>query len=206
MNKKEIKKILAFTEEVKLLPDELLTEEDIALFLSESEKETNRKIIYEKENNLFEKVKDLKIRLLAYFRVVTGEESTYIDILLKITFQPKGCVYNTIHFQNNKAWIQDKIALLNLLKMAKSEFEEKIRFRKQNPENSLHHFLKSKETKAILLGALLAFLTAIITKDIWWNKLFSKKPDSKKNEMIQSDTIVSSNKQKASPKTSFPFH
>ena len=84
-----------------------------------------------------------------------------------------------INYKNNEAWIDDKTKLLNLLKMAKTEFEEKTRISKQNPENSILNYLKTKEAKGIILAAILAAITGFITKDFWI------KPNTKKKRKSQ---------------------
>jgi hypothetical protein len=193
MNKNEIQKIISFIGEVEKLPDVLLTDKDTSAFIADDATEEDKQKVYLKETELFEKVRNLKIRLIAYFRAVQGENSTYIDLLGGITFKTKGFVVNTIHFENNKAWSGDKSKLLNLLKMARTEFEEKARIASQSPDNSFLHFLKTKEAKAIILTALLAILTGVLTKDIWSDKLFHE-PTEDKTYIAQLDSISNSQK------------
>jgi hypothetical protein len=193
MNKNEIQKIHSFINEVINPPDEILTSDDIKTFIAATSNEYDRKRIYTKEDQLFENVRDLKIRLIAYFRAVNGENSTYVELLGDITFRPKLFIFNTIHFKNNKAWLDDKITLLNLLKMAKTEFEEIARITKQNPESSFIHYFKTKEAKGIFLTAILAIVIGIVTKDIWVDKFFPKL-NSIKTVMSKADSLVSADK------------
>ncbi|HTI60904.1 hypothetical protein [Mucilaginibacter sp.] len=188
MNKHEISKIVSFINEVKQLPDEVVSPAIYRAFTSNNSTEHDRKLAYAEEKKLFKTVHEIQIRLLAYFRALPGDNSTYIDLIGEITFKPKHFVYDTIHFENNKAWLADKNALFNLLTMAKVEFEEKARMAKQSPENSFFSYFKTKEAKGIILSALLALITGIATKDLWWYKLF---PDPHEIKPIISKTIDS---------------
>lgn len=193
MNKNEILKIESFIDEVSKLPEVLLTPEDARAFTSDGKSEIEGEKVYKKQELLFKKVQDIKIRLIAYFRAIIGENSVYLGLLSEITFKPQNFVYNTVHFENNRAWLDDKNKLLNLLKLAKTEFEEKIRIAKQNPENSIIHYFKTKEAKGIILTALLAIFTGILTKDIWFDKLFSQ-PQINKPVVIRDVSLINADK------------
>lgn len=200
MNKAEIDKIRSFKIEVENLPDELLSPEDISTFMR-AESENEKQTIYSKEQTLFENVKDLKIRLIAYLSAVTGEDSTYIDFLGNITFRPKEGIYNTIHYRNNEAWLEDKTKLLDLLKMAENEFIEKVRITQLNSNTSRFGFFKSKEAKGIMFAALLTLISGFITKDIWIEKLFSKEVKQKK-EISPDLTLINTDKNNVIKKAS----
>ena len=191
MNQQEIDRISAFIKEVNQLPDEILTSDEADAFIDENLNQEYTQKVYDNQKQLFGKVQDVKIRLLAYFRAISGETSAYIELIGEITFKTKGYILNTIHLKNNEAWIEDKTKLLNILKMAKAEFEEKKRIAEYNPENSLKSYFKTKEARGIALTAFLSLITTLIvgiaTKDIWWSKLF---PTS---NLQKNFTIIDSN-------------
>ena len=192
MDKAEIQKINLFIKEVENLPDELLSSEDVSSFMRAETKSDQQKI-YSKEQALFDKIKDIKIRMIAYFRAVTGVNSTYINLLGDITFMPKEGIYNTIHYRNNEAWLEDKNKLLNLLKMAESEFVEKVRITRQNSKKSKFSYIKSKEAKGIMFAALLTLITGFATKDIWIERLFGVNKEQKK-EISTEVTLINTDK------------
>jgi hypothetical protein len=105
---------------------------------------------------LFQKVQGIKIRLIAYFRAIYGESSTYLNQINEITFKTKKYEVNTSHFENNKAWIEDKRKLLSILKMAEIEFKEKKRIKDQN------RFINSNKAKIVILTSLLTLTIGII--------------------------------------------
>ena len=120
MNQQEIDRISAFIKEVNQLPDEILTSDEADAFIDENLNQEYTQKVYDNQKQLFGKVQDVKIRLLAYFRAISGETSAYIELIGEITFKTKGYILNTIHLKNNEAWIEDKTKLLNILKMAKT--------------------------------------------------------------------------------------
>ncbi|MCX2429906.1 hypothetical protein [Pedobacter sp. GR22-10] len=152
MNKKEVIRITSFLREVEELPNEILTEEEFNLYLSGEE---GRVLIENKQADLLNKVRNLKLRLLGYFRALDGDQAVYVDLLGTITFRPKDFIFNTGHYQNSQAWLNDKGKLINLLIMAKAEIEEKARIAKDSPENSIWALLKSKEVKILVFSTLL---------------------------------------------------
>lgn len=191
MNKNEIKKIISFTKDVYELPDMLFPDSDF----SNDRAKTGPEFGPEKHVRLFNRVDDMKIRLLAYFKVVKGESSTYVDSLKAITFKPASFHYANDKLESNKAWYDDKINLLNLLKMAKIEFEEMARIADENPENSFWCYFKTKQAKGAVFATVLTIIAGIATKDIWFDRFFSTAASST-TKLSQVDSLVSADKEK----------
>lgn len=186
MNKEETAKITSFLNEAERLPDELLTEREFNDYMANEESES---YVIDKLSKQFEYVGELKLRLFGYFRALGEDHIAYVAGLEEITFRPKNIQYNIGHFRNSEAWRTDKTKLINLLKMARVEFQEKERMGKGNPENSYLAFLKTNEFKGIILTAVIGIVVTLGT--YFLGKLFADNNFSKDSQKSEVNNLIS---------------
>lgn len=131
MDIKTLNRIKEFKQEVENLPNEIYTNEEFSNYNNETSKDEKDKIVDIQFNRL-EETQKLKRKLLGFFAAHLEDNSNYYSLLGKITFRPKEGIWNSFHYRNNEAWLEDKKKLLILLELIENEFTEKMALPKSN--------------------------------------------------------------------------
>jgi hypothetical protein len=131
LKKKTLNRIKEFKQEVENLPDEIYTNEEFSNYNNETSKEGKDKIV-ELQFKRLEDTQKIKRKLLGFFGAHLDDNSNYYSLLGKITFRPKEGIWNSFHYRNNEAWLEDKKKFLILLELIENEFTEKLAMPKLN--------------------------------------------------------------------------
>ena len=132
---KTLNRIKEFKHEVENFPNEIYTNEEFSNYNNEISKDKKDKIV-EIQFNRLEETQKLKRKILGFFAAHLEDNSNYYSLLGKITFRPKEGIWNSFHYRNNEAWLEDKKKLLILLELIENEFTEKMALPKSNRKSS----------------------------------------------------------------------
>ena len=152
MNKKILNRVVELKKKAKQIPEELISLDLYAKF----RKETARDEVY----NEIDKIKDEKNKLIreivGFFNAILEGDSIYFENITKLSFEPKGVMYNLEHFKNNASWTEDRKRLINLLEILENEIKEKA-----NLPQKIN--MRLTNSKAIIIAALIGIIPAILT-------------------------------------------
>jgi hypothetical protein len=99
MNKSEIKKIKSFFSEINQLPDNVLSNTDINILITNNSSREDRDALFVKQAKLIETFEDVIIRLLAY-TLIPQIHRSYDDCRINIIPSNR----NLIQFKGLKDW------------------------------------------------------------------------------------------------------
>ncbi|WP_166926282.1 hypothetical protein [Flavobacterium poyangense] len=134
MDIKTLNRIKDFRHEVEDLPNEIYTNEEFTSYNNETSKEEKDKIV-DLQFKRLEETQKIKRKLLGFFAVHLEDNSNYYSLLGKINFRPKEGLWNSFHYRNNEAWLEDKNKFLILLELIENEFTEKLALPKSHTPN-----------------------------------------------------------------------
>lgn len=183
MEKKALNRIKEFKQEVENLPDEIYTIEEFSNYNNETSKEEKDKIV-EHQFKRLEDTQKIKRKLLGFFAAHLEDNSNYYSLLGKINFRPKEGIWNSFHYRNNEAWLEDKKKFLILLELIENEFTEKLTIPKSNLPNAF-------QEKDIFSSTLFWTILTITCGLAYFFGLYKAEFDKTKieNELNQQKTI-----------------
>lgn len=183
MDIKTLNRIKDFKHEVENLPNEIYTNEEFSNYNNETSKEEKDKIVDIQFKRL-EETQKIKRKLLGFFAAHLEDNSNYYSLLGKINFRPKEGIWNSFHYRNNEAWLEDKKKFLILLELIENEFTEKLALPKSNT-------LSPFQEKDIFSSALFWTILTISCGLAYFFGLYKAEYDKTKieNELNQQKTI-----------------
>ncbi len=183
MEKISLNKINEFKQEIENLPDEIYTEQEFSNYNSETSKERKDKIVDVQFKRL-EEAQKIKRKLLSFFALHLDDDSNYYTLLGKITFRPKEGIWNSFHYKNNEAWLEDKKKILILLELIENEFTYKLKLPKSKKVNAF-------QEKDIFSSALFWTILTISCGFAYFLGLYKAEFDKTKieNELNQQKNI-----------------
>jgi len=135
LERKSLNRIKEFKQEIENLSNEIYTNEEFSNYNNETSKEEKDKIVDIQFKRL-EETQKIKRKLLGFFAAHLDDDSNYYTLLGKITFRPKEGIWNSFHYRNNEAWLEDKKKFLILLELIENEFTEKLELPKSKISNA----------------------------------------------------------------------
>ncbi|MCG8902851.1 hypothetical protein G1K97_13535 [Tenacibaculum finnmarkense] len=134
MKKQVLDRLIELKEEVKNLPKELLSEKNFE-DLTNSNSEEDKAHVYNDISKIKEQKSKIFRKILGFFSTHLEDNSIYYQHLNKLTFSPKEGIFNTTHYKNNEAWLNDRKGLLNLLEILENELNEKMNLPKEKKDS-----------------------------------------------------------------------
>ncbi|MGY3053773.1 hypothetical protein ACVWYG_001974 [Pedobacter sp. UYEF25] len=133
MERKALNRLIKLKEEAESLPKELVTEKNFDSII-DSNSEEDKQHTYNEISNIREQKNKLIRKLIGFFNAHLEDDSIYYNHLNKLTFFPKEGIFNTIHYKNNEAWVQDRKGLINLIEILENELTEKMNLPKDKKD------------------------------------------------------------------------
>jgi len=134
LKKQVLDRLIELKKEVENLPKELLSEKNFEDFTS-ADSEEDKAHVYNEISRIKEQKNKIFGKILGFFSTHLDDNSIYYKQLNKLTFSPKEGIFNTTHYKNNEAWLNDREELINLLEILENELNEKMNLPKEKKDS-----------------------------------------------------------------------